>query len=82
MELLEEIESKMFHRFLTNSHASNEAAASNGGVHNGNVVSKLLLENAVEVLTAADSSKTVGIGQVGEDTDLIAALKLCSGGHG
>lgn len=46
-----------------------------------NVVRQLLLEDTVEIFAAADCRQAVRVCQIGENADLVAAFKLCSGCH-
>ena len=65
----------------TNSDAANKAAASNGRVHNRNVVSEFLLEHTVKVLTSSNGHQRVRICQIREDSNLVTVFKLSSGCH-
>ncbi|KAF1777189.1 hypothetical protein GQ600_27707 [Phytophthora cactorum] len=67
---------------VAHSHASHEAAAGDAGVHDGDMVGQLGLEGAVEVLAAAHAHEAVRVGELGEDTDLIAVLELTTDSHG
>ena len=64
---------------LTHDLPADDACASDGAFDDGNVVSKLRLEDRIEVLAAALRAKGVRVGQAGEDADLIAILELEAG---
>jgi hypothetical protein len=49
-------------------------------VHDGNVVGQLRLKDGVEVLAAADGDKAIGVGELGEDADVVLILVLATCG--
>lgn len=67
---------------VSNGDSAHESASCDGSVHNGDVVGELLLKHAVKVFASADSDKRVGVGEAGEDPDLVTILELSSDGHG
>lgn len=67
---------------VTGGHSADDTGTSDGGVSDWDRVTELGLEGGVEVLGAANSDQTVGVGQLGEDTDLVRVLKLGPGSHG
>jgi len=50
-------------------------------VDDGDEAAEVLLEGRVEVLRAADSNEAVGVGELGEDADVVVVLELglCGG---
>jgi hypothetical protein len=60
---------------------AHESGAANGGVDNRNGILELGLERAVEVLGAANSHQTVGVGELGKDTNLVRVFKLGTRSH-
>lgn len=66
---------------VAGGHAADDTSASNGGVCDGDSVSELSFEGGVEVFGAADGNETVGVGEFGEDADLVRVFELGSRSH-
>lgn len=64
------------HHVPTDRDASHKAAARNRRVNNGNVVRELRFKRSVEVLGASTTHQTVLVGELGEDTNIVASFKL------
>lgn len=67
---------------VADSDAAHEAAAGDRHMNDRDVIGQLGLERAVEVLRATDAYEAVGVGELGEDSDLVAVLELAADGHG
>lgn len=59
--------------------AADDARAGDGAVGDGDEVGQLGFEDGVEILRGADGDEAVGVGQVGEDADLVGVFKLLVG---
>ena len=57
--------------FVTGDEAANGAGFTDGGVDDGDVIGELLFEDGVEVLRGTEGAEAVGVGELGEDTDVI-----------
>ena len=66
---------------IADGGSADEATATNGGMHDGDVIGKLGLENGIEVLGPANSCEAVSIGQRRKDADFIGVLVLTTRGH-
>ena len=60
----------------TSSYTADKTASGNGSMNNRNVVSKLGLEGAIEVLRSTSANEAVLVGQLGKDTNIVASFKL------
>lgn len=60
---------------VPHTHPADDAAAGDGGVHHWDGPEELSLEDAVEVLGAADSHQAVGVGKLGEAAQLVIVLE-------
>lgn len=66
---------------VADDQATNHARGADGGVDDGDVIGKLLLKDRVEVLGCASCDKAVSIRELGEDADVVTALKTGAKGH-
>lgn len=66
---------------VPHTHPADDAAAGDGGVHHRDGPEELPLEDAVEVLGAADSHEAVGVGELGEAAQLVVVLEAGADGH-
>jgi len=67
---------------VSNAETTNDAGCTNGGVDHGDVASKLLLEDGVEVLAGGTGGdEAVGVGETAEDTDVIGGLEAGTESH-
>ena len=64
------------HRAPTDRDASHKAATRNRRVNDRNVVRELRFKRSVEVLRASSTHETVFVGELGEDTNIVASFKL------
>ena len=67
---------------VARGEAPNDAGSPDGGVDHGDVTGELGLEDAVEVLGGAHGDETVGVGETGEDPDVVGGLETGAEGHG
>ena len=56
---------------VAGNEAADGAGFTDGGVDDGDVIGELLFEDRVEVLRGTEGAKAVGVGELGEDTDVI-----------
>ena len=63
---------------------TDDARATDGGVHDGDDVAELCLKGRVEVGAALDGDEAVRVGELGEDADVAAVFELetCVSGGG
>ena len=66
---------------VANGEAADETSAGNRAVDDRDDIRELGLKGGVEVGTAADSDKAVGVGETSKDADLGRVFKLATDGH-
>lgn len=68
-------------RPLTYTHTPDEAAASYTCVYDRYVVCEFRFEDTVEVLAPTYGAQRVAIGELGEHSNLVRVLELCTSSH-
>jgi hypothetical protein len=66
---------------VTDHQAANHTGSPDGGVDDGDVIGELLLEHGVEVLGSTSCDEAVCIRELGEDADVVTALKAGAKSH-
>jgi hypothetical protein len=66
---------------VTDHQAANHTGSADGGVDDGDVIGELLLEHGVEVLGCTSCDEAVGIRELGEDANVVTALKAGAKSH-
>lgn len=61
---------------VSNAETTDNTAASNRGVDNGNYAIKLGFEDTIKVFVTAAGDKAISIGEFSEDTNLVIVFKL------
>ena len=62
----------------TSNHSPYYSSATDAGVHDGNHVSELALEDGVKVGAAAKGNQAIAVRQLREHADLAAVFELCA----
>jgi hypothetical protein len=66
---------------VAGDEAADGAGLADGDVDDGNVVGELLLEDGVEVLRRAEGTEAVGVGELGEDTNVVGGFEASTESH-
>ena len=68
--------------FVASGEATDNSNSTDRGVNDLHMISELRLKDRVEVLRATNTYQTIGVCELGENTNLIRVLELGTGSHG
>lgn len=66
---------------VTGGETTDDSGATDGGVDDGHDIGELGFKDRVEVCRRSESCETVGVGELGEDTNVGRVFKLSTDGH-